>query len=266
MKIKMTGLTLVVAVLGLNLLSFSHSYADTTIVESQSPQPFPSSAPGPVPAGANIQHLIIEVGTAAALAPLGPVASANAVVVFLDCMVNLGSTLWDVVAGGEPSAKFNANLANALPQGVRGPMDLDNWQQPVVREYCVPLTPDHDFHCDQDGSDGSHFFFRVSFVPGGSLQGHGKFLSSVLIEPEAMTVYYGRSFFAQTSVESLDNVGTEEDPVASMKLKLTWLSNEYYGRPYGQSLNFVISGDGTISHDPKTTVVVPIKPIWFTPR
>jgi hypothetical protein len=266
MKIKITRFAAVVTVLSLSLLSFSSSYAATPIVTSQSPEPFPSFAPGPAPAGANIQHLIIELGTAAALAPLGPVASANAVVVFLDCMVNLGSTLWDVVASGEPSAKFDENLANALPQGVTSPMDLDNWQQPVVREYCVPLTPDPDFNCDQAGSDGSHFFFRVSFVPGGSLQGHGKFLSSVLLEPEAMTVNYGRSFFAQTSVESVDNIGTEEDPVASMKLKLTWTSNEYFGRPYGQSLDFVISGDGTITHDPKTTVVVPIKPVWFIPR
>ncbi|MDR3606520.1 MAG: hypothetical protein P4M08_03965 [Oligoflexia bacterium] len=227
------------------------------IVQESSHHEIPSAGPsrGPIAGPSTPGQLLGKIGGAAALLPVGgPVAVVNAAAVVLDVFENLGEVLWDVVKLGAPAPDFQTDIANALPQGVGGIDDLENWQMPVARTYCVPLIDSRAFDCTPGvQSDETHFFFTVQFIPGGDFQGHGKYLAAVMITPELVTLNFRQRFDAQTRVVSIANIGTADEPIAEMTMKLSWQTLSF-GSPLKQSLNFKVSGDGKISHDPTVTV------------
>ncbi len=237
------------------------------IVLTQAPNT-PIVSASPVPASpsseaAAAKQLTIELGSAAAALPLAgaPLAAVDAGVVFIDAMVNLGAAAWDVLQKGQPAANVSVTVANALPQGVSSALALEDWKAPVVREYCVSLNPNPNFDCDPGFIYApSNFYFRVSFIPGGDLQGHGQYLTGVMIEPEVMNVAYNDSLSAQSNVESVVNVGTEEDPIAGMRIVFSWQLKEYNGGPFAQSLGFQITGDGRITPDAHSVITSPPPP------
>jgi hypothetical protein len=260
-----------IALIVLGLLTALSANASQVVLEQTPAQnELPAPAPSPLNTAAEqatVNRLGIEIAGDAALIPVAPpLAAVGAAVVLTDAIVNLGAVLWDIVKLGAPSADFETSIASALPQGVTSPMQLENWQAPVVRVYCVPLLPGNDFDCDPGAQSAvTHFFFRLSFVPGGDWQGHGKYLSNVKIEPVSVDLQYREKFSAQSQVVDVANLGTDEEPVAGMTLKLSWQSDLFEGQPYAQSMNVAISGDGAVIPDAHVAVDTPAayRRFWY---
>ena len=67
------------------------------------------------------------------------------------------------------------------------------------------------------------FVYTVHFQYGGSYEGAGKYLTGVIVSATDLYVSWGYEFSAQTEVLSIANLGTLEDPVASLSLRLNWV-------------------------------------------
>ncbi len=152
-------------------------------------------------------------------------------------IINLGKKLWDIIVANKPVVNISTDMATALPSGVKGWDQLATWQMPQVREYRVSYT-------NLYGMTMVDFKFRVLYTHGGSVNGKGLYLTNATIIPAHLTVGWGYTFNAQSTVASVMNAGTAQDPVAAMQLQLHW-SIDTVMKHEENSLNYYIKGDGT---------------------
>jgi hypothetical protein len=59
-------------------------------------------------------------------------------------------------------------------------------------------------------------------VWGGSYQGKGKYLSQIQVIPNKINVAWGYSLSAQTSIPTVLNMGTSDNPIAGAEIHLSY--------------------------------------------
>lgn len=159
-------------------------------------------------------------------------------VVVIDKIVNIASKIWDMVVNNKPALKVNTKYACALPYGVQGPSELSGWSKP--KSYLVSFYFENLW-----GMDVIKVSYQVTYVYGGNYKGKGKYLAAVWAIPVKVDVMWGFTFnmYAYVPSQTIVNVGTSQDPIAALQLRVSWSASTILKETSGTAV-YYIQGDG----------------------
>ena len=169
--------------------------------------------------------------------PSPSASSGNDPIAEITAIINIGKQIWAVIAANKPVVNVQTNLANAIPAGITDWTVLAGWQVPQAREYRVTYK-------NLYGITVVDFTFRILYTPGGSLNGHGEYLTNATIVPAQLSVAWGYTFNAQSTVAGVMNAGTPKDPIAALQLQLHWSVDTVMSHKEDTD-DFYVKGDGT---------------------
>jgi hypothetical protein len=158
--------------------------------------------------------------------------------VTLSQLVTLGEKIWNYVLDNKPTAQLQTIKASIVPNGITDWTQLIGWSPPVAKVYHVQFR-------DALGAKSGSFDYRITFVPGGSYQGHGKFLGEIEFTPMHINLATGRSLNVTAELSSPLNFGTVTNPVAAAQLLVSWTTPTLTHYQM-QSAEYFIYGSGAI--------------------
>lgn len=143
--------------------------------------------------------------------------NVNAVLDTIDRIVNLAEKIWGIIEKNQPIAEVNVKYANAVPYGIQHWTQLQGWSKPKTVKYSFVAKNAY-------GIQVVKVVYQVHLTYGGNYQGKGKFLTGVTAEPISVETAWGYkvSLTAEVPDSTIANVGTHDDPIASMQLQLKW--------------------------------------------
>ncbi|HAT71496.1 MAG TPA: hypothetical protein DCS63_01610 [Elusimicrobia bacterium] len=178
-------------------------------------------------------------------APIDPAAGfnntvdqVNGAVGAMDSIVNLVDKIWTIIEKNQPVVNINTNYANAVPFGTSHWTQLQGWSKPATRKYSFSMKNTY-------GVQVISVTYQLHYTYGGNLQGKGKFLTGVTIEPLNVVTAWGYkvSLVSEVPDSTIANVGTHEDPVAAMQVQLKWTVHTAVKNVSAKAIYYV-RGDG----------------------
>jgi hypothetical protein len=159
----------------------------------------------------------------------------------LDRIVNLAEKVMTIIARNQPVVNVSVNYANAIPQGITHWTQLQGWNPPSTRRYA--------FRCNNLlGMEVVNIVYQVHWTHGGNYNGAGRFLTGVTVEPISINTVWGWNvdLTAEVPDSTIANVGTTENPVASMQVQLRWKIHTVLNDLQQRSI-FYVQGDGLMT-------------------
>jgi len=168
----------------------------------------------------------------------GTINNVNAVLDTIDKIVNLGQKVWEIIEKNQPLVNINVNYANAVPYGIQHWTQLQGWSKPKTATYRFVAK-------NLYGIEVVKVTYQLEFRYNGNYQGKGKFLTGVTIEPISVETAWGYnvSLSAEVPDSTIANVGTHEDPIASMQVQLKWTIHTKL-KDSQQKAIYYVRGDG----------------------
>lgn len=155
----------------------------------------------------------------------------------LNQIVNIAANTWSFIQANKPISDFTENFANAVPLGVSNWTQLENWQDPVSNCFRVDYT-------NGFGMTVVSFTYCVVFTPGGDYNGVGKYLNYIQIIPSDINISWGYKLDAITSVPSVTNSGSSDNPIASAEVHMHF-SVTSATKKDSQEHAYYVKGDGS---------------------
>lgn len=136
--------------------------------------------------------------------------------VWVDKIINLGKKIFAVIDKGRPVVNIKTDVANALPAGVRCWTDLAGWNIPASKVFHVTYKNVY-------GVSVVDYSYRITYTAGGNLNGIGKYLTNVTVQPANVSVAWGFNLDAKAVIASVFNVGEDRrNPIAAMQMDIEW--------------------------------------------
>jgi hypothetical protein len=169
-----------------------------------------------------------------------PAMDADAILGTIDRIINLADKLWSIIEKGKPVAAEKVSYANAVPSGITHWSQLQGWSRPSVKRYEFSAK-------NMLGLKAVSVIYQVHWTHGGNFQGKGKFLTGVSVEPILISVPlgYGVDLNALVPDMTVANIGTQDDPVASMQVQLSWTISTPF-KVIKEKAVYYVQGDGFI--------------------
>jgi len=163
---------------------------------------------------------------------------AGAVIDIASNIVNLVDKTFKIIAKGQPVVNINTNYANAVPSNIKHWTQLQNWAGPRIRRYSFSVS-------NLYGMDVVKVVYQVHYNYGGNFKGRGRFLTGVTIEPISVYTLWGFNLdmTAEVPDSTIANVGTTENPIASMQVQLKWRVHSIISDVQNKDI-YYIRGDG----------------------
>ncbi len=164
----------------------------------------------------------------------------NSTVGAIDNIVNLMEKIWNIIEKNQPVVNITTNYANAVPFGTSHWTQLQGWSKPATKKYAFSMK-------NLYGSEVVKVTYQVHRTHSGNFNGKGKFLTGVTIEPLNVVTAWGYKVTLVSEVpdSTIANVGTQEDPVASMQLQLKWIVHTAVKDITSKAVYYV-QGDGLL--------------------
>lgn len=162
-----------------------------------------------------------------------------------DKIVNLVDKIFEIIAKNQPVVNITVNYANAVPYGLSHWTQLQGWSTPKVKRYNMSFK-------NALGAKVVDVTYQIHWTYGGNYEGKGKYLTGVTVEPISVKTAWGYNvdLTAQVPDSTIANVGTSEDPIASMQVQLNWKVHSMVSDMTGKDIYYV-QGDGKMQ--PLTT-------------
>jgi len=164
----------------------------------------------------------------------------NGTVDAIDKIVNLMEKIWNIIEKNQPVVNITTNYANAVPFGTSHWSQLQGWSKPATKKYSFSMK-------NGFGSEVVKVTYQIHRTHSGNFQGKGKFLTGVTIEPLNVVTAWGYKVTLVSEVpdSTVANVGTHEDPVASMQVQLKWVVHTAVKDITSKAIYYV-QGDGLL--------------------
>lgn len=130
-------------------------------------------------------------------------------------IVNIGKKLWPIITDNAPVATLDYDYATGLPQGVTNVSDLENFSDLQYETWRFHAT-------NPFGSILYDVEYTLVHQYGGSYQGNGAYLATVAILPTKVDITWGHKLNMKVAAVSSVNVGTAQDPIASVTLEMSY--------------------------------------------
>jgi len=159
--------------------------------------------------------------------------------IVVDKIINIGKKIWNVVLAGKPVVNLKTDVATALPMGVTNWTAMESWSAP--RSKTVEVSYKNPY-----GMTVVSLRYQLIYLAGGSVNGKGKYIGYATIQPTHVSVLWGWTLNAQSSVPAVYNMGTADAPVAGMTLQLNWQVGTALNRRE-TAVNYAITGEGQLT-------------------
>ena len=159
------------------------------------------------------ESITVELVSVSAPAPVG---QERGVIGSIVTIINIANKIWGIIKENAPVAEVETKYAAAVPEGASSPNQLCEWKGPSTYEYKLRAK-------NMYGAETVSVTYKVVFSYGGKFDNKGAYLTGVTIVPGAMNVSWGYKLSMSAFVPdtSITNLGTYEDPLAAMQLKLS---------------------------------------------
>lgn len=207
--------------------------------------PGPQELPKP-PSGPQINPPVTPGGATPPTTPTTPgiggtdLTGVNNTIDTLDKIVNLMEKIFAIIEKNQPVVNITTNYANAVPFGTSHWTQLQGWSKPATKKYSFSMKNAY-------GSEVVKVTYQVHRTHSGNFNGKGKFLTGVTVEPLNVVTAWGYKVTLVSEVpdSTIANVGTQEDPVASMQLQLKWVVHTMVKDITSKAIYYV-QGDGLL--------------------
>lgn len=164
----------------------------------------------------------------------------NTTVDTLENIVNLVEKVFAIIEKNQPVVNITTNYANAVPFGTSHWTQLQGWSRPATKKYAFSMKNAY-------GSEVVKVAYQVHYTYNGNFQGKGKFLTGVTVEPISVTTAWGYKVTLVSEVpdSTIANVGTHDDPIASMQVQLKWTVHTMVKDLTAKNIYYV-QGDGVL--------------------
>lgn len=170
----------------------------------------------------------------------GGLGNITDIVSNIDNIVNLAQKIWGIIEANAPVVNITVNYANAVPYGTSHWTQLQGWSKPATKKYAFTMK-------NGFGSQAVKVTYQVHYTYAGNFQGKGKFLTGVTVEPLNVEALWGYKvdLVAEVPDSTVANVGTHENPIASMQVKLKWKVHTVI-KDITEEAIYYVQGDGLL--------------------
>lgn len=153
------------------------------------------------------------------------VESAGKVISTAKDIVALGEAIYDLVQKGKPKNVTEYAPISVVPKDPTtkeyvDPFELEGFSMPVEKSYVAKVV-------NGVGKEVVNFTYKLMYSYGGSYNGAGKYLTSVIIVPGAVKTTYGWDFNAKMLLSGIMNHGTKADPVVGVMITVKYQMNSW---------------------------------------
>lgn len=132
-------------------------------------------------------------------------------------LIALGKDIYSIVEAGKPVSNVSADPIEVLPKDDKdvafSALDLHSWSRPAFKDYKIVVK-------NLFGFSVITLDLKVLATTGGQLDGNGRYLTGVQIYPTYVDVAWGWTLDVNFKLQSISNIGTATEPVATAVLLL----------------------------------------------
>ncbi len=153
----------------------------------------------------------------------------------LNAIINFGKLAWQVIQSNKPVVNLQTDIATALPENISDWAMLSEWHTPIANNFAFEWT--------LLSANVVKFNYSIIYTPGGTLNGTGRYIANVMLVPTKVKVFWGYTLNSTIEVMRVLNIGTEENPIAGLELRLK-LNLDSAVAHHERSAVFYMTGDG----------------------
>lgn len=158
-------------------------------------------------------------------------------------IVALGESVYELVKKGKPTNTTTYAAISVVPKDpttkeIVSPFDLEGFSVPVQRSFTAKVA-------NMNGKQVVKFDYILVYAHGGSFDGKGKYLTSVMIVPKHVETSWGWEFNATMKLDAIMNHGTKADPVAGALVTLKYQMNGF-SKSVERNDTIHVSGNGEV--------------------
>lgn len=154
--------------------------------------------------------------------PKVPGNPLDEIAMYLDGLIAIGKKIWPIIEAGRPVISTTGIVPSlsVLPHIEGNPAkselyEMAGWSIPKARSFRVSYK--NFFNSEVIG-----FTYTVFFQYNGSYKGKGKYLTSLKVQASEVYAAWGFDFDAASELINVANVGTDENPVASAIIQVSY--------------------------------------------
>lgn len=170
----------------------------------------------------------------------GTLAKVKTVVAVANELIALGERIYKIVEKGRPVLNVASEPVSVLPrQGATyvEARELSGWSVPTVKKYRVAFKNTYRMEV-------AALTVMLVYSHGGSHEGRGSYITDAQIKPVDINLMWGYKMDVNFKVQSITNLGSQENPVAGAVLMLDYSVSTVLQTRTGNR-SYFISGDGT---------------------
>ncbi len=175
--------------------------------------------------------------------PKIPTNPLDEVAMYLDGLIAIGKKIWPIIEAGKPVINVTGLVPalSVLPHmegnAAKGELyQMANWSAPKAVSYRVSYK-------NFVGSEVIGFTYTVYFQYNGSHKGNGKYITSLKVQASQVYAAWGFNFDATSELINVANVGSEENPVASAIIQVSYKAKGLLNEARN-SQSFYVDGAG----------------------
>ena len=170
-----------------------------------------------------------------------PIGDVGRVIAIGKDIVALGSELYTLVDKFKATVSTEYSPISVVPidpltKTYVNPFDLENFSDPEVKVFRTTCL-------NNANQIVVNFVYSIWYSYGGSFNGKGKYLSSVVVVPSYIQLGFGWTFVSSMKVSSVVNHGTTANPLAGLTLTLKY-NISGWGSAAEKHDSFHIKGNG----------------------
>ncbi len=177
--------------------------------------------------------------------PKIPTNPVDEIAMYVDGLIALGKKIWPIIEAGRPVITTNGLIPalSVLPHlegdTTRAAMhQMAGWSAPKAISYRISYK-------NYYNSEVIGFTYTVFFQYAGSYKGVGKYITSLKVQASQVYAAWGFNFDANSELVSVANIGTEEAPVASAIIQISYKAKGLLNE-VRNSQSFYVDGNGTM--------------------
>jgi hypothetical protein len=169
-------------------------------------------------------------------------SQVSEVIAIVDGILAVGTKIWNIVEAGRPvvTTSFSPSIS-ALPEttGESGVLrQMANWSVPKIQSYRISYK-------NGFNKEVVAFNYTVYFQFNGSYKGVGKYITNLKVQASKITAAWGFNLNASSELVGIANVGSDEAPIASAILQITYGVKGFFNE-VRNTQGFYVDGSGAV--------------------